>query len=154
LAKARAVAAALSSELQPTPQVYGKVLEGAIALRSGDARLAVKVLTEASAQLDTWIGRFDLGRAYLAAGAYTQADSEFDRCLKRRGEAIPLFLDEEPTAGYLPPVYYYQGRVREELKTAAFAESYRTYLAIREKAGEDPLLADVHRRAGHEAGTR
>ena len=71
------------------------------------------LLTEANELLDTWIGRFDLGRAYLAAGAFPQADSEFDRCLKRSGEALSLFLDEEPTSGYLPPVYYYQGRVRE-----------------------------------------
>ena len=39
-------------------------------------------------------------------------------CIKRRGEALSLFLDEEPTYSYLPPVYYYQGRVREELKNA------------------------------------
>jgi hypothetical protein len=41
--------------------------------------------------LDTWIGRFELGRAYIEAGAFTEADSEFDQCLKRRGEAIELF---------------------------------------------------------------
>jgi hypothetical protein len=98
--------------------------------------------------LDTWIGRFDLGRAYLAAGAFPRADSEFDRCLKRSGEALSLFLDEEPTSGFLPPVYYYQGRVREGLKSAGFTESYGTYLSIREKAGEDPLIADIRKRIG------
>ena len=50
---------------------------------------------------------------------------EFDRCLKRRGEALALFLDEEPTFGYFPTVYYYQGRVREQMKIDGFAESYR-----------------------------
>jgi hypothetical protein len=59
-----------------------------------------------------WPLRRDLGRFF-----FTQADSEFDRCIKRRGEALALFLDEEPTYGHFPPVYYYQGRVREELKT-------------------------------------
>ena len=29
--------------------------------------------------------------------AFPQADAEFDRCLKRRGEALALFLDEETT---------------------------------------------------------
>ena len=106
------------------------------------------MLTEANALLDTWIGHFDLGRAYLEAGAFTQADSEFDRCIKRRGEALSLFLDEEPTYGYFPPVYYYQGRVREALKSAGFAESYRAYLDIRGKSTEDPLLAEVRQRAG------
>ena len=84
---------------------------------------------------------------YLEAGAFTQADSEFDRCIKRRGEALALFLDEEPTFGHFPPVYYYQGRVREGLNTARFAESYRAYLAIRGQSKEDPLLPDVRRRA-------
>ena len=94
------------------------------------------------------MGHFDLGRAYLEAGAFTQADSEFDRCIKRRGEAQSLFLDEEPTYGYLPPVYYYQGRVREGLKNAGFAESYRTYLSIRGQSKEDPLLPEVRRHVG------
>ena len=111
------------------------------------AREAIKPLTEANALLDTWIGRFELGRAYFEAGAFTQADSEFDRCIQRRGEALSLFLDEDPTYGYLPSVYYYQGRVREELKTAGFAESYRAYLNIRGKSTEDPLAADVRKRA-------
>jgi hypothetical protein len=117
-------------------------------LKNKDTKGAIKLLSEANALLDTWIGRFDLGRAYLDAGAFTQADSEFDRCIKRRGEALALFLDEEPTFGILPPVYYYQGRAREGQNTAGFAESYKAYLAVREKAGEDPLLAEVRKRAG------
>ena len=149
LARARTLAAALASELQTEPQAYAKIITGDIALRSGDARQAIKLMSEAHALLDTWIGRFDLGRAYLEAGAFTQADSEFDRCVNRRGEAISLFLDEEPTFAYFPSVYYYRGRVREGLKSAGFAESYRTYLNIREKPGEDPLLRDVRNRAGH-----
>ncbi len=96
---------------------------------------AVTFLTEANGLLDTWMGHFDLGRAYLEAGRFLQADSEFDRCLTRRGEAVSLFLDEEPTYGLFPPVYYYQGRVREGLNSASFAESYRTYLNIRANAG-------------------
>jgi tetratricopeptide (TPR) repeat protein len=122
------------------------LIEGEIAMKNGDSRAAVKLFTEANSILDTWIGRFDLGTAYLELGAFTEADSEFDRCLKRRGEALALFLDEVPTYGYFPPVYYYQGRVREGLKNSSFAESYKKYLSIRGQAGEDPLLADVRRR--------
>jgi tetratricopeptide (TPR) repeat protein len=147
-AQARAIAVRFGSELQAEPQAYGKIIEGVIALEQKNARQAVALLSEATELLDTWIGRFDLGRAYLAAGAFPQADSEFDRCLKRSGEALSLFLDEEPTSGFLPPVYYYQGRVREGMKSAGFAEPYRTYLAIREKAGEDPLVADIRKRIG------
>jgi hypothetical protein len=32
------------------------------------------------------------------------------------------------------------------MKLAGAGDSYRQYLAIREKAGEDPLLADIRRR--------
>ena len=120
-----------------------------LALKNGDPRQAIKLLTEANGLLDTWIGHFDLGRAYLEAGLFAQADSEFDRCIKRRGEALSLFLDEEPTYGYLPPVYYYQGRAREGLKTEGFAESYRKYLNIRGKIEGRPAPARrPRRRAG------
>jgi tetratricopeptide (TPR) repeat protein len=147
-ARARALAAGLASELQAEPQAYAKILEGEIALKAGDARLAIKSFTDANTLLDTWIGHFDLGRAYLEAGAFIQADGEFDRSIKRRGEVLALFLDEEPTYGYLPPVHYYQGRVREGLKNAGFAESYRTYLNIRGNSAEDRLLPEIRRRAG------
>ena len=145
--RARTLAAGLAAELQAEPQAYGAIIQGLAALNLGDSRQAIKVLTEANGLLDTWIGHFDLGRAYLDAGAFTQADSEFDRCIKRRGEALALFLDEEPTYGYFPPVYYYQGRVREALKTSGFAESYRSYLRIRGRSSEDALVKQL-RRAG------
>ena len=148
VASARTLVAGLASELQTEPQAYAKIVQGVID-KSGEARNAIKALTEANTLLDTWIGRFDLGRAYLEAGLFTQADSEFDRCMKRRGEALALFLREEPTYGYFPPVYYYLGRARQALNSAGFAESYRMYLDLRGKAGEDPLLPDVRRRAGN-----
>jgi Tfp pilus assembly protein PilF len=146
--KARAIAAALGRELQAEPQAYAKIVDGQIALtravrQTGDPRDAIKPFTEANALLDTWIGRFYLGRAYLAAGLVLQADSEFDRCVGRRGE---LFLDEDPRFGQLPLVYYYQGQAREGLNSAGYAELYRTYLGIRDKTGEDPLLADARAR--------
>ncbi len=147
-ARAQTLAAGLGAELQAEPQAYAKIVDGEAALKKGDARQAIKALTEGNTLLDTWIGHFDLGRAFLEAGQFTQADSEFDRCIKRRGEALALFLDEEPTYGHLPPVYYYQGRVREGLNSAGFAESYRTYLTIRGQSKEDPLLPEVRRRAG------
>jgi eukaryotic-like serine/threonine-protein kinase len=147
-AKAEKLATSLASELQVEPQAYAKILLGELALKRGDKNQAIKVLTEANGLLDTWIGRFELGRAYLEAGLFVEADSEFDRCIKRRGEAIELFMDNVPTIGYFPMVYYYQGRVREGLKSPGFADSYRTYLGIRGKAGEDPLIADIKKRIG------
>jgi len=146
--KAQKLASSLASELRAESQSYAKIIEGDLDLKRGDARQAIKAFTEATNLLDTWIGRFELGRAYLAAGAFVEADSEFDQCLKRRGEALEFFDDDMPTYSYLPLVYYYQGRVRESLKSYGFADSYRTYLSIRGKAGEDPLLPEIRHRLG------
>jgi tetratricopeptide (TPR) repeat protein len=146
--RARKLAAALTSSLQVASQAYGKLILGEIALKAKDSRQAIQSFTEANNLMDTWIGRFDLGRAYLEAGAFAEADSEFDRCVKRRGEALELFMDDGPTYSYLPVVYYYQGRVREGLKSPDFAEFYKNYLNIRGKSSEDPLVSEVHHRLG------
>jgi len=148
LAAARGLVESLGSALQAEPRSYAKILEAEIALQNRNPRQASALLTEANGLLDTWIGHYVLGRAYLEAGAYAQADSEFDRCIKRRGEVLSLFLDEQPTYGLMPPVYYYQGRVRQALKSDGFAQSYREYLAIRGSSSEDRLLAEVPRTAG------
>jgi eukaryotic-like serine/threonine-protein kinase len=148
LAKAQKLATSLSAELSSEPQAYGKIISGLIALKRNDAREAVQQITAANNLLDTWVGRFELGRAYLAAGAFTEADSEFDQCVKRRGEAIELFMDNVPTYAYFPPVYYYQGRVREGMKSDGFADFYKTYLSIRGQSSEDPLVTEIRHRIG------
>lgn len=147
-AKAQKLAASLGSELQTEPQSYGKIIEGMIAAKRGDMKGAVASLTDATRLLDTWISHFELGRIYLDARLFVEADSEFDRCFNRRGEALELFQDNTPTFGYLPDIYYYQGGAKEGLKSAGFATSYRTYLGIRGQAGEDPRLAEIRRRLG------
>jgi TPR repeat protein len=144
--KAHALAANLGSELNPEAQADAKLIEGEIALQGKDARKAIQLFTEANKVLETWMGRYDLGRAYLEAGLNVEADSEFDLCLKRRGQAMELL--DGPTYGYFPPVYYYQGRVREGMKSSGAADSYRTYLNIRGKSSEDPLVTEVRRRLG------
>jgi tetratricopeptide (TPR) repeat protein len=146
--RARQIAKALGRNLQAESQAYASIIDGMVALGEDDIRNAVRFLTDANEQLDTWIGHFELGRAYLAGSAFPQADSEFDRCLQRRGEALALFLDEEPTFGLYPPVYYYQAKVREGLKSAGSVESYKAYLAIRGTSTEDPLVSEIRKALG------
>jgi len=148
VAKAQKLATSLASELASEPQAYGKIVAGLIALKKKDANEAVKQITAANNLLDTWIGHFELGRAYVEAGAFTEADSEFDQCVKRRGEAIELFMDNVPTYAYFPPVYYYQGRAREGMKSDGFAEFYKNYLSIRGQSSDDPMVAEIRRRIG------
>jgi tetratricopeptide (TPR) repeat protein len=148
LAKGQKLADGLASEVQPETRAYAEIIRGDLALQRGQKNEAIKMFTDANQLLDTWIGRFELGRAYLETGLFVEADSEFDRCMKRRGEVLEIFQDNVPTFAYFPPLYYYQGRVREGLKSPGFAEAYRTYLSIRGKSGEDSFVADIHRRLG------
>ena len=68
-------------------------------------------------------------------------------CLNsRRGEALSLFVDEEPTFAYLPAAYYYRGLVREAIETVAYRESFERYLEIRGDSIEDPLLDEIRER--------
>jgi tetratricopeptide (TPR) repeat protein len=137
---------ALASQFEPEPQVFAKLIEGQIALQSGGPQQAIASFREAQALIDTWIGRFLLGQAYLAAEAYTEAYSEFEACLKRRGEATSIFLDDVPSYHYLPSVYYYLGRAQEGLGSPGAADSYRTFLALKDTGDGDPLVADARRR--------
>jgi serine/threonine protein kinase/tetratricopeptide (TPR) repeat protein len=145
-AKALHLGASLSQRLETEPQVYAKLIAGEAQLKKGNARDALNSFHEAQKLADTWLGHFDMGRAYLDAGAFTEASSEFDVCLKRRGEATSVFLDDVPSYHVLPAVYYYQGRAREGLNSTGAAESYKTFLAIKEKGAGDPLVADAQRR--------
>ena len=112
IVRAKPLMDSLGAEIQAEPQAYAKLLEGDIALKTGNARQAITAMVDGNKLLDTWIGDFDLGRAYLAAGAMLEAEAQFDRCVKRRGEALALFLDEEPTFAYFPQVLSYQTKLR------------------------------------------
>jgi len=147
-AKGENLAASLAAETQAEPQAYSRIIEADAALSKGDARKAVQSLTEANNLLDTWIGRFELGRAYLQAGQFVESDAEFEKCLKRRGEALEVLMNNVPSYGYFPPLYYYQGRAREGMNSPGFRDSYSTYLGIRGKAGDDPLLPEIRKRLG------
>ncbi|MDQ3347215.1 MAG: hypothetical protein M3545_04535 [Acidobacteriota bacterium] len=45
-------------------------------------------------------------------------------------------------------MYYYQGRVRQGLKSDVSADSYKLYLGLRGESTEDPLVGDARRRVG------
>jgi len=124
---------------------YASLLEGEMLLQSKSAREALKRAAHANELIDSWLGHFLLGRAYLQTKQFVQADSEFDRCIKRRGEL--LMYDR---IGCLPLAHFYQGVARQGLNSEGFAESYGTYLQIRGDANEDPLLPHVRSQLGRE----
>ncbi|MGB8475966.1 MAG: protein kinase [Candidatus Acidiferrum sp.] len=150
-AKALQLMGPLAQRLEAEPQAYAKLIAGEAQLKEGHAREALHIFQEAQKLADTWLGHLDMGRAYLDAGAFPEASTEFDICLKRRGEATSVFLDDVPSYHLLPDVYYYQGRAREGLHSPGAADSYKTFLSIKGKGAGDPLVADAQRRiASHE----
>ncbi len=143
--RALALADELGRRLEPEPQAYAQLVRGEALLRRRDAPGAVKAFVQARAVADTWLGRVALGRAYLAAGAFMEAHTELETAVRRRGEATAAFLDEVPTYRLLPPVYLDLGRASLGLKDPAAADSLKTYLALRESADGDPLVAEARR---------
>jgi tetratricopeptide (TPR) repeat protein len=140
------LASQLSSHLDADDQAYAKLLEGEAYLKRGEAQRSIPFFEEAQKLSDSWMGRLDLGRAYVEMGRYTEADSELEKCLKRRGEASALFLDDVPTFRVVPLIYYYLARAQEGLKSPAATDSYKSFLAIKEKSDESGLVADARRR--------
>ena len=143
LPKAQKLASTLSAQQSSEPQAYGKMLAGMTALKNKDAKGAISQLIAANNLMNTWIGQFELGQAYLGAGEFKQADAAFQQCIKRRGEAVELFDDNVPTYSYFPAVYYYDGRALEGLKNPAAADAFKNYLSVRGQSTDDPLVASL-----------
>jgi tetratricopeptide (TPR) repeat protein len=146
--QALALAKELEASLETDGRAYAKLIEGEAELRHNQARSALQSFEDAKKTADTWMGRFDLGRAYIELSKFAEADAELETCLQRRGESTALFLDESPTYYLFPPVYYYLGRAQEGLKSPAAAESYKTFLSFKVSTDKDPLVADARRHIG------
>jgi tetratricopeptide (TPR) repeat protein len=143
--KLRLMAADLAARISHDSQAYAKILEAESQLGQNHPQDAIATLQDAQKLADMWLVHFDLGRAYLDAGAFPEASSQFETCLQRRGEVTSIFLDDVPSYHFLPPVYYYLGRAQEGMKSSGAADSYKTFLAIKEKSTADPLIADARK---------
>jgi eukaryotic-like serine/threonine-protein kinase len=146
-AEAKRLAADLSSGLDPETQALGDVLAAEVALAAADPREALDRLNAARARADSWWLRYAQGRAFLAAGRFAEADSEFDLCHRRRGEALALFLDDIPTWRVTAPLLYYQGLAREGLSSPRARESFEAFVALKDGGDEAKgLVADARKR--------
>jgi serine/threonine protein kinase/tetratricopeptide (TPR) repeat protein len=140
------IAGELGGDLQPQNRAYGKIIEGEAALARRRPSEAVDALIAARKFADVWLGRFDLGVAYVTASSFTEAVSELELANKRRGEAMAMFLDDWPTAHELAPLPYWLGRAHEGIGAVEAArQDYEAFLG-RRTADVDPLAADARRR--------
>jgi len=115
-AAADVIAVEMDNRLENEPRIYAALLKGEAALAAGRSRDALTQFEAAQKLADTWLGRFSLGRAYLALGAYPEAASEFDRCLSRKGEATAVFLDDLPSYRLMRPIDDLLTRARTGLR--------------------------------------
>jgi len=146
ISEALNLAKALKERLEPDPQAYASLIQAKARLQQGDRVEGIRLLETTLKSLNLWLGRFELGLAYLEAGAFPEASSQFDECLKRRGEATAVFLDDVPTMRYLPPIYYYLARAQEGQGAPNAADAYYTFLSIKANSEPDPLVSDARRR--------
>ena len=143
--KALAIAEEQAKRLETDPQMYAKVIRAAVERRAKRYAEALAQLKEAQKLADSWLVHRELARTYLEAGSFAQADTELDVCLKRKGEATAVFLDEVPTYHLYPPLYYDRGRALEGLKSPGAVEAFKTYLGLVTGTG-DPRAADAKKR--------
>jgi tetratricopeptide (TPR) repeat protein len=145
--RAAELADVLDRRIAAEPRMLAGVVRGTLERRRGRHPQAIGQLQAAIGHVNSWVARRALGRAYLDAGAFTEAQDELEACEKRRGEATDAFLDIVPTYRYRAPVLYDLARAQEALGSAAAPETFRAFLAT-QRSDEDPLARDARRRAG------
>lgn len=139
-----AIAAELSASLQPEQRAYAALLRGIVDSDVGRHPDAIDKFVGATKLSDSWLLRFELGKAFLRAGSYAEALDEFNSCEARKGEASALFLDDLPTWRYLAELPYWRARAQQEVgMTEAARQSYDAYLTLR---ADGPLAADARER--------
>jgi len=146
VAEARAIADELGQQFQPRSRAYGEMILAEIDRAGGRRPQSADALGRARKLSDLWLGRFLMGVTFVEAGRYENAQPEFELCLKRKGEATALFLNDVPSFRYLAPLHYWLARAQDGRKQAAAADTYRAFLALRPEGSKDPLAADARRR--------
>ena len=145
--RAKEMAAELDKSLVPDTQALGMTLGGEIQLIEGDIRGAVSTFAQSLKIADTWMTRYLLGRAYVQAGEFQDADREFDNCERRKGEATAIYIDDVPTWRLIAPLHYYTGTARAALKRSTAADSFRTFVELKRDGDEkNALVADAEKR--------
>jgi tetratricopeptide (TPR) repeat protein len=147
---AQEIAAKLEAQLQAQTISYARLIDGQAALVHGRFGHAIEALRAAQQRYDSWFSHLLLGRAFMDAGPAHAAEAvlEFEKCLKRKGEATDAFLNDTPSVRYLPQVYYWLARAQELVgSTAAAKSNYELFLARRAAPeASDELAADARRR--------
>jgi len=148
--EAAQLGAGLDQRLEAQARAYGRIVAAQVAMARGKRVEAVDALREGLKLADLWLVHFNLGQAYLGAGAAAEAFSEFEACLKRRGEGYAVFLDDVPTARFVAPLSFWVARAHEGMGLGPQAlTEYRAYIAGRAPDSPEPLLKDARARVAN-----
>jgi tetratricopeptide (TPR) repeat protein len=145
-ARVQQLARRFGERTQPVARAYAHLMAGELALRQRRHNDAITDLSTAVKTEDLWLARLSLGIAYVEAGRFAEAISEFEACAKRRGEATSLFFDDIPTYRYAAVLPYWLGRAQQGLGLGAAAASFEEFLKLRAGPDRDPLVADARSR--------
>jgi len=128
-------------------RLYAKLLAGDLARarhQPRDTTAAITAYRDASLIGPSWMIHDRLGRAYLAAGAWADAERELAWCLEHRGEAA-VFMT--PSLSYLPEIMLARaqsldGRHADPTERRA---AYQAVLALAPDAQHDPITDEARR---------
>ena len=128
----------------PSRKPMASILDGMIAAADGDNRNAVRLPDRSQHPAR------HLDRPLRAGPRLPGRPASFRRPTRSSIAASPAAArrwrcssTKSPRSATSRRCYYYQGRVREGLKTAGYVDSYRVYLDIRGRSTEDPLVAEA-----------
>jgi tetratricopeptide (TPR) repeat protein len=136
----------LDAKVTDEMSAYARILEAEKLLRAAKPQDAVRKAQESVKSLNLWLGQYTLGRAYLDAKMFPEAQKAFENCLTRGGEVTAVFMDDFPSMRYLAPVHYYAGVAAMGIGGGG-KEALQRFLSIRQYADAgDPLVADAKKR--------
>ena len=94
---AERIATTLDSSVSIEARAYARVIQADIALASGRPEAALVALRAAQELADTWLGTRLKGDVFAALGQTDAARGEYDKCIRRKGEATALYFDDIPS---------------------------------------------------------
>jgi tRNA A-37 threonylcarbamoyl transferase component Bud32/tetratricopeptide (TPR) repeat protein len=134
-----------STSVETDRRMFGKLLDGDLALAAHRWQGAIDAYDEAGRIATSWLVHARLGSANLAAGKLADAQRELAWCIDHRGQGAIIL---GPSLALLPEVYLELARA----KAAAHAKpdevraAYRAVVELGPAAQHDPLTAEAQRR--------
>jgi len=132
---------------KPLPEwrIFAKLLAGDLAMAHDRPRDAIASYKEAIMIGPEWITHEQLGLAYLAAGAWADAERELTWCLERRGEAAVFMV---PSLALLPDVMLALARSRDRRHAdpGEVRAAYQAVVDLAPAAQHDPITVEARAR--------